>query len=131
MRVGDLVTGALGAFWINKLRSGLTVLGIVIGVGAVVAMLAMTSGFEEYVNQQFSGLGSNTFQIQKWPAMRMGGSRHMTKWRKRQDITIANADAVRERDEAAVARAQRGDPGSGRGHHPFPALLAGGAERGF
>jgi putative ABC transport system permease protein len=101
MRVGDLVTGALGAFWINKLRSGLTVLGIVIGVGAVVAMLAMTSGFEEYVNERFSSLGGNTFQIQKWPAMRMGGSRHMAKYRKRKDITMANAEAVRERDEAA------------------------------
>jgi putative ABC transport system permease protein len=101
MRIGDLVTGALGALRANKLRSGLTTLGIVIGVGAVVAMMAMTSGFEEYVNEQFSGLGSNTFQIQKWPAMRLGGSRHMSKYRKRKDITIANADAVRERDDAA------------------------------
>jgi putative ABC transport system permease protein len=101
MRIGDLITGAFGALRMNKLRSGLTTLGIVIGVGAVVAMMAMTSGFEEYVNEQFSGLGSNTFQIQKWPAMRMGGSRHMTKYRKRKDITVANSDAVRERDEAA------------------------------
>jgi putative ABC transport system permease protein len=101
MRLGDLIVGSLGALRINKLRSGLTTLGIVIGVGAVVAMMAMTSGFEEYVNEQFTMLGSNTFQIEKWPRMRMGGSRHMSKYRRRKDLTIANADAVRERDEYA------------------------------
>ncbi len=101
MRLVDLVIGALGALRINKLRSGLTTLGIVIGVGAVVAMMAMTSGFEGYVNKQFSGLGSNTFQIQKWPAMRMGGSRHMSKYRKRKDLTLANVKAIRENNEYA------------------------------
>ncbi len=97
----DLAAGALSALKVNKLRAGLTTLGIVIGVGAVVAMMAMTSGFEYYVNEQFSGLGSNTFQIQKRPAMRLGGGHHMSEWRKRKDITVANADAVRAGDEAA------------------------------
>ncbi|MBW1811127.1 MAG: ABC transporter permease [Deltaproteobacteria bacterium] len=101
MLISDLIGGAFSALRANKLRSGLTTLGIVIGVGAVVAMMAMTSGFETYINEQFSGLGSNTFQIQKRPAMRLGGGRHMGKWRKRKDITLANAAAVRERDEAA------------------------------
>jgi putative ABC transport system permease protein len=101
IRLGDLITGALYALKSNKLRSGLTTLGIVIGVGAVVAMMAMTSGFQTYVNEQFSGLGSNTFQIQKRPHMRLGGGRRMSKWRLRKDITVANADAVRNHDELA------------------------------
>ncbi len=100
MRLPDLFTSALFALTANKLRSGLTTLGIVIGVGAVVFMMAMTTGLEDYFTEQFSSLGSNTFQIQKRPHMRMG-HRGQSKLRNRPDITVANADAIRERDEAA------------------------------
>ena len=100
MRFFDLLRSALVSLQANKLRSGLTTLGIIIGVGAVVAMLAITTGFESYINEQFSGLGSNTFQLQKHPQMRIGG-RHSHKWRQRKDITVADANAVRNLDEAA------------------------------
>ncbi|MBN2494205.1 MAG: ABC transporter permease [Deltaproteobacteria bacterium] len=100
MRLADLFSSAVLALQVNKLRSGLTTLGIIIGVGAVVAMLAITTGFEDYVADQFAGLGANTFQIQKHPAMRLGG-RHGSKWRTRKDISIEDADAVRALDEAA------------------------------
>jgi putative ABC transport system permease protein len=100
MRLIDLLSSAVRALGANKLRSGLTILGIVIGVGAVVFMMAMTTGLEDYFTEQFSGLGSNTFQIQKHPNMRMGGH-HSERYRLRKDISVANADAVRERDELA------------------------------
>lgn len=96
----ELVISAGSALSSNKLRSGLTALGIVIGVGAVVFMMAMTSGLDEYFTKQFSSLGSNTFQIQKRPHMRMGG-RHRTKYRKRKDLKVSDADALRDLDEFA------------------------------
>ena len=43
----------------NKLRSGLTVLGIVIGVAAVIAMLAVGRGAEESITGSISGIGTN------------------------------------------------------------------------
>ncbi len=43
----------------NKLRSFLTMLGIIIGVAAVIALLAIGYGFEQYITGQFQGLGSN------------------------------------------------------------------------
>jgi len=101
MRLVDVFTGAAGALQANKLRSGLTTLGIVIGVGAVVGMMALTSGMEGSIHQQFSELGANTFQIQKWPAFHFGGGRHMAKYRKRKDISVANADAVRDQNQWA------------------------------
>jgi putative ABC transport system permease protein len=101
MRFFDLLSNSLFALGSNKLRSGLTTLGIVIGVGAVVAMMAMTAGFEGYIGRQFSGLGSNTYQIQKWPKFRIGGTRNWSKYKKRKDLSVANADAVRMRNEAA------------------------------
>jgi putative ABC transport system permease protein len=100
MRLIDLFSSALSSLSINKLRSGLTTLGIVIGVGAVVFMMALTSGFDSEVTGLFSGLGSNTFQIQKWPHMK-GGRHHSSKWRKRKDISVGNADAIRDRSTQA------------------------------
>ena len=100
MRLVDLIMSALSALSANKLRSGLTSLGIVIGVGAVVFMMAMTSGLDSKLTGMFSALGSNTFQIQKWPSMG-GGRRHSSKWRKRADITVGNSAAIRERSTQA------------------------------
>jgi putative ABC transport system permease protein len=50
---------ALRALARNKLRSGLTMLGIIIGVGAVIAMVALGQGAQEQVQKQIAALGSN------------------------------------------------------------------------
>ena len=47
----------------NKLRSILTMLGIIIGVGAVIALMSIGRGVEKYVTDQFAGLGSNLLFI--------------------------------------------------------------------
>src|SRR5258706_11157655 len=47
----------------NKLRSLLTMLGIIIGVGAVIGMLAIGNGMRQFLNKQFSGLGVGTFFV--------------------------------------------------------------------
>jgi putative ABC transport system permease protein len=58
---------AVGTFWGHKLRSTLTLLGIVIGVATVVSMMALLEGLQSKVNQSLAGLGANGFQLQKWP----------------------------------------------------------------
>jgi putative ABC transport system permease protein len=50
---------ALESLTSNKLRSGLTILGIVIGVGAVIAMLAIGSGAQNSITGEIQGIGSN------------------------------------------------------------------------
>ncbi len=50
---------AMRALAANKLRSMLTMLGIIIGVGAVIALMSIGRGVEKYVTDQFSALGSN------------------------------------------------------------------------
>jgi putative ABC transport system permease protein len=54
---------ALERLMANAARSALTVLGIVIGVGAVVALVAVGNGSAAEVNSQFSGLGANTLTV--------------------------------------------------------------------
>ena len=50
---------ALRALRVNKLRSGLTMLGIIIGVGAVITMIAVGGGAQARVEEQIRSLGSN------------------------------------------------------------------------
>jgi putative ABC transport system permease protein len=65
--VGDNFRLALGTFWGHRLRSALTLLGIVIGVATVVSMMALLEGLQRKVNADLAGLGANGFQLQKWP----------------------------------------------------------------
>jgi len=54
---------ALKALRVNKLRSGLTMLGMIIGVAAVIAMIAIGSGAQERVREQMKNLGSNLILV--------------------------------------------------------------------
>ena len=51
----------------NKLRSGMTLLGVVIGVWAITSMQAVVKGFDRAIEDELSALGSETFVIQKYP----------------------------------------------------------------
>lgn len=54
---------ALKAIWINKSRSFLTMLGVIIGVGSVVMLTSIGNGLQSYVSDQFDALGANTVLI--------------------------------------------------------------------
>jgi putative ABC transport system permease protein len=54
---------AFGALWLNPLRSVLTMLGIVIGVGSVITMIAVGSGAQERIAEQIRTLGSNLMMV--------------------------------------------------------------------
>ena len=70
----------------NKLRSGLTVLGIVIGVAAVIAMLAVGRGAEESITGSISGIGTNLLFVFR------GGADESI--RNTRPITLTDADAI-------------------------------------
>jgi putative ABC transport system permease protein len=63
---------ALDSLSSHKLRSGLTLLGIVIGVFTVVAMMGLLNGLRKSIDKQLGELGANVFQIQRWPAVQFG-----------------------------------------------------------
>jgi putative ABC transport system permease protein len=66
---------ALKALSRNKMRSGLTMLGIIIGVGAVIAMIAIGSGAKARIHEQISSMGSNLLIVMSGSAT-SGGMRH-------------------------------------------------------
>ena len=58
-----IIGEALRALRLNRLRTGLTMLGMIIGVAAVVLMLAVGQGAQTTVNQAISSMGSNLFIV--------------------------------------------------------------------
>src|SRR6185295_9580658 len=69
---------ALGQIWANKVRGILTTLGILIGVAAVSAVIALITGMKQRVLNEFEAFGTNKIFIEPhWP--RTGGSRYS--WR--------------------------------------------------
>ncbi|MEE8116563.1 MAG: ABC transporter permease [Gemmatimonadales bacterium] len=63
MLLGETIVVALGAIKTNKLRSALTMLGIVIGVAAVITMVALGSGAQKAVQDQIERLGTNLLTV--------------------------------------------------------------------
>jgi len=91
---------ALVAIRAHKLRSSLTLVGIVAGVASIIAVMTGISVIQATMEHELSVLGTTTFQVQKWPPR--GFSHRDVDWReiqRRKPVTVANADAVRERVE--------------------------------
>ena len=81
---------ALQAIRANKLRSFLTMLGIIIGVGAVITMIALGSGAQKAVKDQISSLGTNLLSIQPGQSFMRGVASDV-----RVSLTMADADTLR------------------------------------
>ncbi|MGH7669714.1 MAG: ABC transporter permease, partial [Gemmatimonadaceae bacterium] len=63
MLFGEIISVALSALRANKLRSLLTMLGIVIGVAAVIAMVALGSGAQQAVKDRIASLGTTLLSV--------------------------------------------------------------------
>lgn len=84
---------ALEAIRANKFRSILTTLGIVIGVLAVIAMQTLIQGLNNNVKKELAVIGTNTFYVQKYPAVTLSGS----KYRNRKNVTLEESKAIERR----------------------------------
>ncbi|HEU0035676.1 MAG TPA: ABC transporter permease [Kofleriaceae bacterium] len=89
----DTLFAALRTLRANKLRSALTLLGIVIGVVAVVAMAATIEGLRRKISSDLAQLGSGVFQVQKYPAGGFGDG-NRAKYEKRKDLTLRDVDLL-------------------------------------
>jgi len=72
MLLGEIINVALGAIRANKLRSLLTMLGIVIGVGAVITMVALGTGAQKAVQDQIQALGTDLLSVYPGQSMHRG-----------------------------------------------------------
>jgi putative ABC transport system permease protein len=64
MQIWESVMIALRGLTVNKLRTILTMLGIIIGVGAVISLISIGNGFRQQINENFASLGTNVMWLQ-------------------------------------------------------------------
>ena len=57
---------AIAAIWAHKLRSALTLLGMIVGVTAFVVVVSLIQGFNRYVDEKIAGIGAKSFTIQRF-----------------------------------------------------------------
>src|SRR5687768_577113 len=99
MLFGEILSVALGALRANKLRSVLTMLGIVIGVAAVIAMVAIGTGAQTAVKERISSLGTTLLTVM--PGQQRGMGVVIADQQTR--LTMEDAQAIDERGEHITA----------------------------
>src|SRR5512143_3091997 len=85
MNIGQAVLEALESLSANKLRASLTILGIVIGVAAVIAMVSVGRGAQATITDSINGIGTNLVFVFR------GGSQDV---RNPKPITLGDAEAI-------------------------------------
>ena len=95
MNPRDVLAMSLGAILANKLRSVLTLVGIVAGVASIIAVMTAISLVQATLEKEMSVLGAQTFQVQKWPAGGFASDAERRRAMRRPPLTLANADAIR------------------------------------
>jgi len=91
----ELLRVALGALWANKLRSGLTTLGNIIGVLTVITVVSIIQGMNRYVTNQIMEHGSDLLMIDKYGMITSDEEFFDALHRK--DILVEDAQAIKER----------------------------------
>ena len=93
MNISEAMRIALQSLWANKLRSALTLLGVVIGVAAVIAVVTFVNGINGYVAERVFRLGTDVFIVFKVsPAVT--NVDHFLEGEKRKDLTMEDYEAV-------------------------------------
>lgn len=95
MNPRDVLGMSLGAILANKLRSVLTLVGIVAGVASIIAVMTAIALVQATIEHEMSVLGAQTFQVQKWPAGGFSSDAERRRAMRRPPLTLANAAAIR------------------------------------
>jgi putative ABC transport system permease protein len=96
IQVGESMSMAISSLWANKLRTFLTLLGIIIGVLTIIAVISIIQGLNNYVYTKMAFFGANDFSVSKFSFF--GGSLSDFKEQlKRKDLRLADMQLLRRR----------------------------------
>ena len=95
----DSVIMSLQAIRANKLRSSLTLVGIVLGVASIIAVMTGISVVQGTMEKEMSVLGAQTFQVQKWPSG-FSTDEERREAMRRPPVTLSDAKAIRDNVES-------------------------------
>jgi len=96
MQFREIIMQALYSLGANRLRSGLTVMGVAVGVFSIIGVMTALEAINKSVETGLTSLGANTFQIQKYPATVFGSGHRRNLYANRKDITYREALVFRK-----------------------------------
>jgi putative ABC transport system permease protein len=85
---------ALDSLRANKMRSALTILGVVIGITAIVGMTALIRGFDESLRASIRELGPNTIFVAKFSGVSLAAGNEFAELLRRPNLTVEDATAI-------------------------------------
>ncbi len=95
MKQMDILAMSMQAIRGNKLRSSLTLVGIILGVASIIAVMTAISVVQGTMEKEMSVLGAQTFQVQKWPSGFSSDAERRAAMR-RPPVTLDDAQAIRD-----------------------------------
>lgn len=95
MNFSEAVEIATASLWAHKLRSALTLLGVVIGVSSVIAVVSLINGANRYVSEKVFRLGADVFGLSRQPYI-ITNVDDFLEFQKRRRITTEDYEAVRD-----------------------------------
>jgi putative ABC transport system permease protein len=90
----EVVLVALDSLRANKLRSALTILGVVIGITAIVGMTSLIRGFDNSLRDSIRELGPNTIFVAKFSGLSIAAGNEFAELLRRQNLTVEDATAI-------------------------------------
>jgi putative ABC transport system permease protein len=90
---------AIAAIWAHKLRSALTLLGMIVGVTAFVVVVSVIAGFNRYVDEKIAGIGAKSFTVQRFNPLEdfKDTDTIAAAQRRNKELTLDDYDYLRER----------------------------------
>src|SRR5918911_2148831 len=104
MNFGEAIKLAFAAIWAHKLRSFLTLLGVIFGVATVIVVVSLIEGFNAYVDEKIANIGTNAFAVQKYSIEDFSSVEALNAARRhKKDVTLDDLDALlRARGSGAI-----------------------------
>jgi putative ABC transport system permease protein len=93
---GEVIAMAIDTVRANKMRSGLTVLGVVIGITSIVGMTAIIRGFDQSLRDMLRVVGPDTIYLQRFGVTSFSSGAELSDLLKRPNLTISDARALEQ-----------------------------------
>ncbi|MGD0157617.1 MAG: ABC transporter permease [Terracidiphilus sp.] len=95
MKFAEAFKLALQSLWGNKLRTILTLIGVVMGVASVIMVITLVNGANRYVGSKLSGYGADVFDVSRMPSVIFSAQDYF-RYQKRKIVRIEDYEAVRD-----------------------------------
>ena len=95
MQLAEAFKLALQSLWGNKLRTILTLIGVVMGVASVIMVITLVNGANKYVGTKLSGYGADVFTVTRMPSVIFSGEEYL-RYKKRKIVRIEDYQAIRQ-----------------------------------